>query len=94
MSASEFATGRYNDGECSLTCLYRLGRKRVHIVLIGTAGITHRAEPLEEARHITPLQWKHAAYPLARMVKKYRAYGRVAGITEAAKAELDRADAP
>jgi hypothetical protein len=91
VSASEYQTGRYHNGECWSTCLYRLGHKRIHVTMLGSTGVTVVSEPKEDARHIEPLARKGAPYPLDRMVRHFRKFGRELGITEGAKAELERA---
>lgn len=92
MSAAEYQTGRFHDGECWVTCLYRLGHKRMHVTHIGSAGVTHTSVPVEEQRHVEALPFKGGTYPLDRMIKRYRKVGRMLGITGAAMAELDRAE--
>lgn len=91
MSAAEYRTGRFNDGEAYGTCLWRRGTTRLHVTYIGTTGISHRAIPATLERFIEPLEYRGGDYPLDRMVRRYRKIGRALGITEAARAELDRA---
>lgn len=93
MSAQEFSTGRYHDGECWASCLYRLGSSRLHITTIGSCGLVHRSEPKEESGHIEPIMFHGDPYPVKRMLARFKAIARSAGATESAKAELARASA-
>lgn len=91
MSATEYRTGRFNDGEQFGTCMWRKGSTRIHVTCIAPTGIVHRTIPASLERYIQPLEFKGGDYPLDRMVRRYRKIGRAMGITEAARAELDRA---
>lgn len=88
---SDTITGRFHDGEGWRAALLREGRTRLHVTYITETGVTHRAVPREEIRYITPLLRKGEAYPVKRMVSKFREVGRERGITEAAKDECARA---
>jgi hypothetical protein len=93
MTESEYTTGRFHDGEGWRVSLLREGRTRLHITCITDTGVAHSVVPRDEMRHIQPVLYKGAPYPLTRMVRKFREVGRERGITEAAKEELARASA-
>jgi hypothetical protein len=87
---SEPFAARYHDDEGYRCVLAREGRTHLHVTFISDLGIVHRTEPREALRHLQPLMLKDRAYPVSRMVRKFREIGRERGITEAAKAELAR----
>jgi hypothetical protein len=92
MSASEYQTGRFHDGEGWHTCMYRLGETRVHVTMLAPyGGIIHRSYPKAEARFIGKLDYEGGEYPLARMVKRYRKIAKNFGVTDNAQVELNRA---
>lgn len=84
---------RFHDGERYVAALAREGRSKLHLVVIEDAGVRRLSVPLDEGRYIRPLELRGKPYPVDRMVKKFRAFGRERGITEAAKSELERATA-
>lgn len=91
---SAYNVGRYfTPGETGqlACCLYRAGRTRLHILVIESSGVIVLTPRLDEAKFITPLLHKSDPYPLDRAVRRFRAAGRTLGITEGAKAELERA---
>jgi hypothetical protein len=91
---SEYNVGRYfTPGESGqqLSCLYRSGRTRLHIIVIESSGVIELTPKLDEAKFIKPLVHKGGAYPIDKAVRRFRSAGRTLGITSAAKAELDRA---
>lgn len=87
------AAVRFHDGERFVSALAREGRSKLHLVMMDDAGIRRLSVPLEEARYLRPLELRGKPYPVERMVRKFRAFGRERGITEAAKLELERATA-
>jgi hypothetical protein len=82
---------RYHDGEGWRCALARSGRTKMHFTMITELGIVHRAEPLTAIRYTQPLMRKGVAYPILRMIRKFRDIAKARGITEAAKEELRRA---
>ena len=88
-----YNTARFHDGECSLVALARTGRTRIHLTFISSTGVRHDTAKLDAARYLTPLTRKGQAYPVDRMVRKFRAAALNLGITSAAKVELARATA-
>jgi hypothetical protein len=93
MMNTEYRTARFHDGERYVTALVRSGRKNLHLTFIDDSGVRHSAPPLEEARYLIPCTRKGDFYPVERMVRKLRGAGSRMGITDAAKAELARAEA-
>lgn len=64
-----------------------VGRKYTPIVFLDAAGLTiHNLTNAEAERQLLPLD-----YPLARMVKRYREFGRQYGSTKAAARFLAQA---
>lgn len=83
---------RFHDGQRFVAALAREGRTRLHLVVIDDAGVRRLTVPKDEARYLRPLLLRGKPYPVERAVRKFRAFGRERGITDAAKDELARAE--
>jgi len=86
-----YRTARFHTGEGWRCALVREGRTRLHLIVLEESGVRHLAAERSEARSLRPLPYHGADYPVARMVRKFAALGRVRGITQAALAELMQA---
>jgi hypothetical protein len=86
---SDLQVLRVHDGHRFCTALVKVGNKHMHAVVMDDCGIRVISGPKEDLRYSQPLERKGAPYPIDRLVRKFRAFGRERGITEAAKAILN-----
>jgi hypothetical protein len=79
---------RFHDGERYAAALVKIGRTKIHAVVIDDCGVRVISEPLESARYCGPLVFNSEPYPLPRLLKHFKRVGRGRGITDAAKVIL------
>ncbi len=79
---------RYHNGYHYCAAIMKRGNKYLHLVHIEDSGVVVSKEPLNQERHMQPLEFKGKPYPIPRAVKQFRKFGRERGITKAASAIL------
>lgn len=76
------------------TCVYHVGRTRLHVVLRGDIQIQHVSMPKEAERSLMPVLLKDKPYPIKRAAKVLRAMpcGATKGALEHLKLALAGGD--
>ena len=62
--------------------------KRMRLLVLDADGIHLVTAPLDEGRYMEPLSYRGKPYPVRRAVKKFRAFGRIAGLSKHARNAL------
>lgn len=81
---SELRTVRYHNGYHYCAAIMKRGRKHLHLVHIEDCGVVVQKLPLKDEKFMEPIQFKDKPYPLPRMIKHLRKFGRERNITQAA----------
>lgn len=87
----EYQALRIHDGDRFCSALVTVGTKLMHAVVMDDCGVRVISAPKEDMRYSAPLLRKGAPYPVERMVKAMRTWGRHRGITIQAKTMLAEA---
>jgi hypothetical protein len=87
---SELRAVRYHNGYHWCAAIAKRGTKHIHLVHIADCGVVVSKEPMSEEKHLQPLQHNNKPYPLPRMVRHFKAFGRQRGITKGAKAIMSQ----
>jgi hypothetical protein len=88
---SAFQALRIHDGDRFCSALVKVGHKLMHAVVMDDFGIRVVSAPKEDMRYTAVLLRKGAPYPVEKMAKAFRTWGRHRGITAAAKTLLTEA---
>lgn len=82
--SAELRTVRYHNGFHYCTAIMKRGRKNLLLVHIQDSGVVVKKEPLNHEKFLEPLLLKDKPYPMPRIVKHFRAFGRQRSITKTA----------
>jgi hypothetical protein len=88
---TEIQAVRYHDGDRHVAALVKVGTKMIHCACIDDTGVRVVSEPKEALKHCTPLLLKGKPYPVERIARAFKKFGRRRGMSAAAENIINEA---